>query len=428
MFSFKSRVTALASVVFPLALLGSVAPAHAIVFTSQITSPTDPAYLFDNALLSPTFTISGTADMLEVDVRCYDGSTPTSYSKIAEKVTVTSGAFSVSAPLAQLPDQPCVLRAVPAGDAEAHPPGTADPFTGPRVVRSFFSTSTESSVTYGYDVEPTTLAAYLGIESVGDEALYYSYLFAPGTLTQSASGFYDNASLTGENQPPSGSATRSELQVDGTNAYTPDAARELGKKLVSKALPGTPSVSVGTPEETGPGEFAVHESDPIVKCSGKAPAVFPPTEGSCEEFVPTGVQLNRTWQGTHEDRVALMADSWSSTDGQAHALDALYNQELSQHGEGAFEFPGASSFAAVSKGQTESLPTGPGIVYYKTNAATPEGGDLETPSSRSSTTPLQTDRSPSTKAAPKRQLVRTSRCTTRARFPPVAPSRCTWGS
>ncbi|MGA8363939.1 MAG: hypothetical protein WB709_05415 [Solirubrobacteraceae bacterium] len=378
MFSFKPRIAALAGVVFPLVLLGSVAPAHAIVFFSQITSPADPAYLYDNASLSPTFTISGTTDVSEVDVRCYDGSTPTSYSKIAEKVTVVSGAFSVSAALSLLPNQPCILRAVPTGDSEAHPPGTSDPFAGPRVARSLFSTSTESSVTYGYDLEPTTLAAYLGIESVGEEGLYYSYLFAPGTLAQSASGFYDNASLIGENQPPSGSATRSELQIDGSNAYAPDVARELGKKLASGVLPGTPSMSVGTPEETGPGEFSLQESDPIVKCSPEA-NVFPPTITSCKDFVSTGAQLNRTWQSTHGDRVALLTDSWSSTDGHTHTLDALYNQELSQHGEGAFEFPGASSFAAVSKGQTESLPAGPGLVYYKTNAATPDGGDLENP-------------------------------------------------
>jgi hypothetical protein len=367
--------------VVSLALIGSVASAQAIVPTSNITTPGDPAYLFDNALLSPEFTISGTADVLEVDIRCYfgSGSTASSYSKIAEKVKVTSGAFSVSAPLGELPAQPCVLRAVPTGDAEAHPPGTADPFAGPRAIRSFFRTSTESSLTYDYDVEPTTLAAYLGIESVGDEALYYSYLFAPGTLVQSESGFYDNASLIGANQPPSGSATRSELQVDGANAYAPDVARELSKELVGGLLPGTPSISVGTPEEIGSGEFVIHESDPIVKCSGKKPAVFPPTEGSCEEFVPTGVQLNRTWQSTHGDRVALLTDSWSSTDGHAHALDALYDQELSQHGEGAFEFPGASSFSSVSKGQAESLPAGPGAIYYKTNAATPDGGDLENP-------------------------------------------------
>ena len=313
MFSFRPRITAFVGVV-SLALIGSVASAQAIVPTSNITTPGDPAYLFDNALLSPEFTISGTADVLEVDIRCYfgSGSTASSYSTIVEKMKVTSGAFSASAPIAKLPsEQPCVLRAVPTGDAEAHPPGTADPFAGPRVIRSFFGTSTESSVTYDYDVEPTTLAAYLGIESVGDEALYYSYLFAPGTLVKSASGFYDNASLIGENQPPSGSATRSELQIDGADAYAPDVARELGKKLVGGLLPGAPSISVGTPEEIGSGEFVIHESDPIVKCSGKKSAVFPPTEESCEEFVPTGVQLNRTWQSTHGDRVALLTDSWS---------------------------------------------------------------------------------------------------------------------
>ncbi len=377
MFSLRPRIAAFAGALL-LAMIGSAVPAQAIVAQSHITTPGDPAYLFENNSPSATFTVAGTANVLEVDIRCYDGSTPTSYSTIVEKAPVTSGAFSVSAPLSKLPNQPCVLRAVPTGDAEAHPPGQGAPYAGPRVLRSSFEIFTKSSVAYDYEQEFLTLGAYLGVDSVGDEGLYYSYLFAPGTLAKSESGFYDNASLQTENQPPSGSATRSELQVDGTNAYAPDGAKQLGEGLPAKTLlPGTPSVTAST-TETAPGEFIVQESDPIVQCAPE-PSVFPPTEKSCKEFVPVGVQLNRTWQSTHGDRVALMTDSWVSTDGATHHLSALYDQETSEHGtEGAFEFPGASSFSAVSEGQAESTP-GDSAIYYKTDAATPDGGDLTNP-------------------------------------------------
>jgi hypothetical protein len=384
----KPRLVALAGLVLPLALLGLTTPAQAIIPTSQITSPGDPTYLFDNVPSLPTLTIEGTANVPEVDIRCYYGSdgTTKSYGKFAEKVKVSGGSFSVTASLFGLASQPCVLRAVPTGDTEAHPPGTADPFSGPRIIRSLFEPYVEEGVTYDYNVEPITLAAYLGFDSVGDEGLYYSYLFVPGTLARSESGFYNDASVQTENQPQSGPATRSGLQIDGTNAYAPYAARELGrrltedkeKKLPGHLLPGTPSVSVST-KETAPGEFTVEESDPIVRCSPE-PNVFPPTKTSCQSFVPMGAQLHRVWQATHGDHVALLTDSWSATDGHAHAFDALYIQEPSQHGtEGSFEFPGASSFSPFKKEQTATLPAGSGAIYYKTNATTPDGGDLENP-------------------------------------------------
>jgi hypothetical protein len=372
-FSFRPRVAALAGVVSSLALIGSVAPAQAIIAESNISSPADQTYLFENNSPSATFTVTGTANSSEVDINCYYGN---AFGEILQKVVVVSGAFSVSAPLSKLPSAPCVLRAVNVGDKSAHPPGAVTTQTGPVVIKSRFELFTASSITYDYEQEFTTLAAYLGVDSAGNEGLYYSYLFAPGTLTKSESGFYNNASLQIENQPPSGSATRSELQVDGFNSYAPNGAEEVGEKLVKGLLPGTPSVTAST-TETAPGEFAVRESDPIVKCA-PGPTVFPPTTASCKEFVAAGVQLNRTWQSTHGDRVALMTDSWTSADGHPHALDALYDQEPSQSGEGAFEFPGASSFTTVNKGQTETLPSDSAI-YYKTNATTPDGGDLTNP-------------------------------------------------
>lgn len=385
MFSLRLRTVAFAGLVLPLALLARVSAAHAIPLESHITSPTDPTYLFDELAHSPTFTVAGTADVAEVEIRCYFGSGTESFSEIdngteEEKVKVTGGAFSISEPESSLPAQPCVLRAVPAGNKEAHPPGTSDPFSGPRVLKSVFGPFEEAGVVNDYDFEADTFSAYLGIESAGGDGLYFSFLFAPGTLEESVNGFYDDASLSGANRPASGSATRSELQIDGLDAFAPYAAHKLNEKLkVKSPLPGTPSVSAEKSYEPLTGEGVLHESDPIVRCAPE-PNVYPPTVTSCTSFVSTGVQLNRTWQATHGDHVALMNDAWASTDGKSHTLDGLYNQEVGSSAiAGAFQFPGSSAFAEVSKGQSVSLPSGSGSIYFKVSGATPTAGDMHNP-------------------------------------------------
>lgn len=384
----KQALTAIAGLALPLALFCAAAsPAQAIVAESHITAPGDPTYMFDELALAPTFTVAGTANVSEVEIRCYDGPEAGSYTKIYngknenEKVTVFGGVFLISEPESSLPSRPCVLRAVPAGDTEAHPPGAPDPFSGPRVLKSAFGPFEESGITYDYDFEPDTFSAYLGIDSAGSEALYFSYLFAPGTLEESENGFYIDGALRGENRPPSGSATRSELQIDGLNAFAPDAAYELMTEIlkVKSPLPGTPSVSAEKSYEPLTGEGTVHETDPIVRCAPE-PNVYPPTSSSCTSFVSTGVQLSRAWQATHGDHVALMNDAWTSTDGKAHALDALYDQEIgSNTSAGSFQFPGTSAFVLDGQGQSVSLPSGAGAIYYKVNATTPEGGDMHSP-------------------------------------------------
>ena len=131
--------------------------------------------------------------------------------------------------------------------------------------------------------------------------------------------------------------------------------------------------------EPSTGLVTVNEIDPIVKCSPQT--VYPPTSTSCTSFVSTGVQLERTWQTSNADQVASMTDTWKSTDGAAHSLNALYDQETVNGGKegGAYQFPGTNVFSATTAGETMPLPPGLGRIYYKEDSETPGKGDGEHP-------------------------------------------------
>jgi len=87
-----------------------------------------------------------------------------------------------------------------------------------------------------------------------------------------------------------------------------------------------------------------------------------------------------------------MTDRWSSTDGKAHELNALYDQETVNDATegGAYEFPGSGKFAPIAKGQEVTLPAGPGAINYKEDAATIGSGDGQHPQGA-----IVYDRSPS---------------------------------
>jgi hypothetical protein len=362
-----------------LALIGGpVASAGATVTASHITSPADPAYVLydqstqtsESVLLTVTGTTTGTGN---VDVRCYYGKEAGSYRTLAAAVEPVANVFSVEVKAKSLYHGPCVLRAVPSGDKEAHEPGSASPFQGPRVTTSEFDFFTEGSSDYGYELEANTLASNLDIESAGDCGLDYSNLFAPTSLAESDHLFDCSGALY---QYDPATEKRSETQVDGVNAYGPANAHWVQNAL-GVTIPGAPQVKVTKTFEAG--LATIHETDPIVECAPEA--VVPPTTKSCTEFVPAGVQLERTWQTSDGGQVASMTDRWSATDGKAHELNALYDQETVNAAKegGAYEFPGTGKFSPTAKGQAVALPAGPGAIYYKEDAATIGSGDGQHP-------------------------------------------------
>jgi hypothetical protein len=189
--------------------------------------------------------------------------------------------------------------------------------------------------------------------------------------------FYCNAALFDINQTPEGKATRSDIRVDGLDAYAPYAAYLL-ESAVKHALEGAPAVEETHTFNPATGEFTIKELDPISRCAPGG--AFPPTATSCERFVPSGVSLERSWRMQAAGRVVAMTDVWRSSDGAGHAVDVLYDQYFRGAGShGAFQLPGAAGFAATATGQSLSLPSGPGALLYSEEEATPEGGDLVHP-------------------------------------------------
>jgi hypothetical protein len=381
------RVTMLVGALPLLALAGPVASASAEVEASQITSPAGPAYvLYDATLASPqnTFTVTGTTTGTgNIALRCYYGPGPTEYKTLVNKVEPSGGAFSVEAEAKESDFPPCVLRAVPFGVEEAHPPGTPteeakDPFQGQRIIRSDFESVEEGGTKYGYYLEPNSQAGSFQIQSVGECGLFYSNLFAQDSLAPSEHLFACNASLSQDNFAPSEKSSRSELQIDGANAYSPASAHEVENELKTP-ISGAPQVAVTKTFDSATGLVTIEEVDPIVKCSPST--VFPPTTTSCTSFASTGVQLKRNWQTSNANQVASVTDTWQSIDGAAHSLNALYNQSTISGGKtgGAYEFPGTNVFSATTAGEKVILPPGLGRIYYKEDAETPGEGDGKHP-------------------------------------------------
>lgn len=373
MISRRSRAVPLIAVlsVILAGLLASTA--SAAVTSSNITSPGDLTYpLVDTTATPTTITVTGTTvGVGNVDINCYYGEKHVS---LAKEVEVTGNEFSITAPAANLEDAPCVLRAVPEGDTTEYSPGDPSAFAGPRLAISFFEnyTNSTSKIVYGYDYEQTTLTSFNEFEPAVDCGLDYSALYAPGSLRESDKFFDCNGALFRRDYP---TESRSEIQVGGENAYDPYAANELNKNLGTS---NPPSISVTKSFASSSGDVTIHEIDPIVKCTNSS--TFPPTSASCESFASTGVQLERTWQTSHEGQLIAMTDVWRSTDGAGHSLNTLYDQYLVHSGEGgSYQFPGRSGFSETKSGDTVSLPSGSGTILYKESKDTPDGGDLEHP-------------------------------------------------
>jgi len=236
------RAALLAGALSLLALIGGpIASAGATVTASHISSPADPAYvLYDQSTEtseSVLLTVKGTTTGEgKVDLRCYYGKEAGSYRTLAEAVEPVANAFSVEVKAKSLYQGPCVLRAVPNGDKEAHEPGSASPFQGPRVITSEFDFFTEGSSDYGYELEANTLSSNLDIESAGDCGLDYSSLFAPTSLTESDHLFDCSGALY---QYDPATEKRSETLLDGVNAYGPSNAHWVQNAL-GVTIPGAP--------------------------------------------------------------------------------------------------------------------------------------------------------------------------------------------
>jgi hypothetical protein len=350
------------------------ATAQADITGSSVTTPTDPSFfIFDGDAATNTFAVSGTTTggtpaTDQVDLECYYANTSLT---VKSGVSLNpDGTFSVpDAPLAPFGDRACRLRAIPATTA----PADLTPFAGPRLGVGERRTNTlppgtNAGVAYDYYIFGQQLGAAFDYDSLAGCGVDDGYLF-DNTFKLTTTTFYCNAYFgPREASPP----TRSELRIDGANAYPPAAAKSINSHAA-----GFPAVAHSYTLDPHTGDLVIHESEPLVKCSDPT---YPPTVASCATLVPTGVSDNRTIVQDHDGHLTTLTDVFTSTDHAAHALDLLWENDQRFHGAGgldsthvAFRFPGQSTFSTHVAGDLVSLPAAaPGTVLIHVDGA-PDG-------------------------------------------------------
>ncbi len=355
-------------------------PASAAITTTTVTTPAGgPVYSTYNADTPNTIALAGTTDSTatatdKVDLRCFYGSPAQNRLVQAGVPLAANGSFSVpAANLASLIATECRLRAVPAGTTF-----NSNVFRGPLMLTSFFSTNKigggpNAGTAYDFFAwgqQPTGAADY---RSIGGGGLWDSYLVNE-SYGIDVDVFFFNAALWYSNMDGLGD-TRSEIQVGGQDAYDSTGAYRIFNR--SGACPpncngsqdnaGFPPVTYTFAQDTTTGNVTIHESESLVRCPSAV--AYPPTHATCGSFVATGVKVERTMVQDHGGHVTWITDSYSSTDGQAHPLDLLYEniQYLggSKQPNIGYQFAGQSAYAAHVKGDIVTVPARPGSVYIK---------------------------------------------------------------
>lgn len=348
--------------------------ARAAITSSQITTPANPSFFIaDEDASTQTFAISGTTSggstaTDKVDIRCYFAGT---YTTVASNVTLQSNhSFSVpKADLNPLLATTCRLRAVPAGSS----PASLAPFVGPVIgvgerESAKVSGGTNDGKVYDFHIDAQQQTAAAEYSSAGEGDLYNAFLL-DSTYFATTNTYASGHSLFSTALP-----TRSELQVDGANAYPPYQAHSINANAT-----GLPALSYSYSLDAHTGGLVIHATEPLVKCPS---TTFPPTTTSCASFVPTGVSDMETITEDHDGHISWITDVFTSTDGKPHAVDLLWDN--GQHFYGAtgdssqieYEFPGHSGFSTHLTGDSLSLPSSPGTVLIRMHGAA--DGDTNT--------------------------------------------------
>ena len=367
--------------------LVAAATAAAKVTSSNlvVTSPSGTYLIDDTVTPHEAISVSGTTETTDgnasdsVDINCYSG---TSWAILAQSVPVQSdGSFSFTSTtgLAGLWGETCVLRAVNAGDTTDYAPGTSSPFTGPTLAIDHVENRPVSGGPNSGDLESYYLYASqlqggFDYDSLGDCSISDSYIYDPVTFASTTLDFC-NAWFWWENGgggTPFATPTRSELQVDGADAYVAGNVGAIGP--FGSTDSGFPSLAYSYSIDPATGNLTLDETDEVVRCSPGG--VFPPTSTSCASLAPTGVQVKMHIVQSHDGRVATVTQYFSSTDGRSHTVGLLEDNEFEQnHYDGELNFPwtGSGFTSYTTPGQVIAGPSagGPASFFVEGSASAP---------------------------------------------------------
>jgi len=379
------RSTTLSALVCLITLALSTAAAQAVVSRTEITSPANHAVIVVNdANEEPQVTVTGRApganngDTVNIFCTQAQAGKETHFSKPLNSmpIMVTNQSFSYTGSFKPIGYETCFLRAVPSGTE----PADLTPFTGPQIAidETQYANSTPSSSGHyqieggpnnGDKIDYYLFAAqfhasdeYLSISSCG---LCDSYAVDPLTSATGDAVFYSNAALFAGND----ANNRSEIQIDGSNAFTGYSAYDLVDRSGPTTYDGSqdyanfPALTYSGEVDPLTGDVTIDEEAPFVRCEegttfgyGNPPGT---TCSSHARFIPTGVSYLRRIVQNQDGAVVSVFDTFRSTDGAAHHLDLLYYQSVrgvSSSNQPAYEFPWAGSGFSVPASEATIAP------------------------------------------------------------------------
>jgi hypothetical protein len=373
------------------ALLGALAwaPSASAAMTSsslQVVSPPGSYLVFDEVAGAEMITVSGSSNASpgeKLDINCY--AAKKRYLLASEVIAGAGGSFSFTGPFGTIAGRTCVLRAVAHNDTTDYAPGSPSAFQGPTLGLGRRSAMTvESGPNAGallwYYIYASQLDGGFDYRSLGDCSILDSYVYDPATLAPSRLDDCD-ATLWWQNGasgfPGVAAPTRSEIQVDGANAYLPANAGELFAG--SQNDPGFPSLKYRYEIEPASGNLVLEETDQVVKCAPEASA-YPPTAASCSSFVPTGIEAYMAITQSANGRVAAVTQWFYSLDGAPHTVDLLEQnqfQHVNEDGELDFPWLGEGFQKYGTAGQQLAAPASsvPGSLLIKGSASVLDGGE-----------------------------------------------------
>ena len=352
------------------AALGAPASAAAAVTHTAVTAPGSgytAAFDTGSGASNAPITISGTSDGApgdQLDVRCYDGPNPADFNAVLDKpLAVGSGGAWSTGPVspAGIAGTTCTLRAVAPGAT----PSDLSAFAGPVIGVDTIQRLRSGSIPTDYRFLATQHQGQIGYRSVGrcgvDQSYWLSSAFQPSDrLFSCVAALYGVLNYTSG----LGASDRSEIVIDGHDAYAPYAAAVAYNDgtNASSASTGLPSVTLAQSVDPTTGDVSLHETEQIVKCPDAAAGAtnYPPSHANCAGFQTADVRFDRFVSGGADGLQTTVTDDWSSADGLAHTLDLAYDHGLGDNTQlghaPQYRFPGEAAYSPHATG--DALPGG----------------------------------------------------------------------
>jgi hypothetical protein len=211
---------------------------------------------------------------------------------------------------------------------------------------------------YDYSNDLWGSAGHSEMWSSGNTGLVQFPVAPPnGYWDPSGYGWVSAAALYSQDSQTS---SRSELNVDGQNAYNAYGARWLwsANPNYSYNNPGRSTMVTSFALDPVTGNYTTTEDEDLVTCPGPASGNYPANSSNCSQFISSGVHFTRKVVQDHDGRLVTIIDSYTSIDGKAHTLTARYDNQMlyATYPNAEFAFPGQSGLNLYKPGDVVSGP------------------------------------------------------------------------